>query len=593
MRGLTLEALRLGAVVLLALPASAQAPRVPPSIHPELLAHARHFERSVLRVGERVYAAVGWGPANTIWIDGEGGVILVDVGESVESGRRVAARLREVTEEPIVAVVYTHADPAHTAGGRAFVDEDQVRAGDVEILARAALRDEAARPGGALAPIRALRAAYGSGIALPLRDRSGMSGGTGPLSEPGTSGFQPPTRSFGDDLELVRAGVRMRLIHVPGDTPTGVAVWLPELGVLLGGDVLPGPALPDLGALHGVPPRDPLAWVRSIDRLRELGAEHLVPSHGRPLSGAARVEEVLRNTRDAIQFLHDQSVRHMNRGLGPAELVEAVRLPPHLADEAPYLREYRGTVADAARAIYAGSLGWFEADPVTLAPTPPAERARRLVAAMNGRDVVLGRAREALAARDPQWAAELATLLVRSDAGDRDARLVKADAFRRLGYAQLDARRRSWYLTAALELEGDLDLEALRRSVADTLAAPDRIAAQPARAFVAALPTRLRAERTLDVEQTLAIRFLDVDEDYAIEIRRGVALLHERLPAIRALTIALDKSLTDAVSRGETTLVEALRAGRIGVVEGVASDVERFLGWFDPPFPETIRLTGR
>ena len=47
--------------------------------------------------------------------------------------------------------------------------------------------------------------------------------------------------------------------------------------------------------------------------------------------------------RDAIQFVHDQTVRLMNKGLAPREIAARVKLPPHLATH-PYLIEYYGTV---------------------------------------------------------------------------------------------------------------------------------------------------------------------------------------------------------------------------------------------------------
>jgi len=51
-------------------------------------------------------------------------------------------------------------------------------------------------------------------------------------------------------------------------------------------------------------------------------------------------------------------------------------------------------------------------------------------------------------------AAELATLLIRIDRDDQAARAVKAASFRKLGYAQINGVWRSWYLSAARELEG-------------------------------------------------------------------------------------------------------------------------------------------
>jgi hypothetical protein len=37
------------------------------------------------------------------------------------------------------------------------------------------------------------------------------------------------------------------------------------------------------------------------DKLRGFGAKHMLPSHGRPLSGKQNIEELLTSHRDAIQ----------------------------------------------------------------------------------------------------------------------------------------------------------------------------------------------------------------------------------------------------------------------------------------------------
>ena len=77
--------------------------------------------------------------------------------------------------------------------------------------------------------------------------------------------------------------------------------------------------------------------------MRTLKAEYLVPHHTRPVVGVDTIYDTLTNYRDAIQFVHDQTIRLMNQGLTPLEIVEQVKLPPHLARQ-PYLHEYYGTV---------------------------------------------------------------------------------------------------------------------------------------------------------------------------------------------------------------------------------------------------------
>ena len=114
----------------------------------------------------------------------------------------------------------------------------------------------------------------------------------------GANTFLPPTRTFAGRLEVTIAGVRMQLVHVPSEAPDEIAIYLPEKKILLSAETIQGPTLPNIHTLRGTKFRDPVSWVRSIDVLRDFQAEHLVPSHGQPVSGAAsslkQAENVLR-----------------------------------------------------------------------------------------------------------------------------------------------------------------------------------------------------------------------------------------------------------------------------------------------------------
>ena len=385
----------------------------------------------------------------------------------------------------------------------------------------------------------------------------------------------------------------MRMLHVPSEAPDEIAVWLPETHVLLSAEVIQGPTFPNMHTLRGAAFRDPVKWFKSIDTLREFHASDLVPAHGPPVSGADKVEEVLRMYRDGIQFVHDQTVRYMNHGLTPDELVEVVKLPPHLDRFKPYLRQYYGTVKHSVREIYVGYLGWFDGDPVNLDPIAPVERSRRLVALMGGRDRVLDEARKAFTGGDNQWAAELAGYLIRLNHGDLAARTVKANAFRRMAYASINTNWRNWYLVAAHELEGTLDPALPARSAMATFSSPDLIAALPARAWVEGFTTRLKAENTLDTHMTAGFRFPDVNEAYALEIRRGVAQFHNRLPERTDLTIALDKRTLDQMLLGKLTLPDAFAAGTARIEQGTAAEALKFFGYFERPFAAPIQLTVR
>ena len=54
--------------------------------------------------------------------------------------------------------------------------------------------------------------------------------------------------------------------------------------------------------------------------MRKLKPKLLVPQHTRPVEGAEKIGEILTAYRDAIQLVHDQTVRYMNKGLHPTQV---------------------------------------------------------------------------------------------------------------------------------------------------------------------------------------------------------------------------------------------------------------------------------
>ena len=94
-----------------------------------------------------------------------------------------------------------------------------------------------------------------------------------------------------------------------GETNDQIIGWLPHRRILLAADNVYR-SFPNLYAIRGTPSRDARQWAASLERMRALGAEVLVPSHTRPVVGAKQVSELLEAYRDAILYVHDQTLRH-------------------------------------------------------------------------------------------------------------------------------------------------------------------------------------------------------------------------------------------------------------------------------------------
>ena len=565
--------------------------KLDPKIPARLTEHSRKMVQRVYQVTDNVYSAVGYGIANSTMIVGRDGVIIVDTMESVDAAKTAMAEFRKITDKPVKAVILTHNHSDHINGVTAFASVEDVKAGRVAVYAHETMMNTVISNASVIAPILGLRSTYSFGVALEQGPEGAVNQGLGPKLVRGQTGFIAPTKTFKDALDVEIAGVKLHLKYAPSETDDEIVVWLPDSKVLQSAEVIQGENFPNVHTIRGTKYRDPVAWFKSIDLLRRFGAEHLVPSHGRPVSGRAQVEELLTAYRDAIQYVHDQTVRHMNRGLTPDEIVKVVaHLPSHLAQH-PWLGEFYGTVKHSVRQIYTGYLGWFEADPTFLDPLPRVERSKRYVEMIGGRDAVVTAAKKAFEKGEHQWCAELLTYVIRAGKDDADARKLKADALRQLAYKTENTNWRNWYITSARELDGTLN-KMVTRAAMGSLASPEILRALPVGKFFEAMTVRLDPVKSADANLTVVFRITDTNETYAVEVRRGVAQIHESMPPKASVTLSFTTALMQRIIARQTTFLGAYQAGEVKV-EGNAILLARFYGFFDPLPNEAPPLTAR
>lgn len=189
-----------------------------------------------------------------------------------------------------------------------------------------------------------------------------------------------------------------------------------------------------------------MEWMHSVDLIRRFEPDFLVPCHTKPIFGAQNIQEITIAYRDAIQYVHDQTVRNMNKGLMPDDITQLVKLPPQLAQH-PYLQEFYGKVEWSVKNIFNGYLGFFDGNSTTLQPLNPTEKAQKMAELVGGQDILKQKCQKAFEAKQYEWALELTDYLLRLQPQDTEGVRIKVASLEALGEAESNPNARHYYFT--------------------------------------------------------------------------------------------------------------------------------------------------
>jgi len=338
----------------------------------------------VLEVAEGIYMAPGFG--NTFLVVTPEGNVVIDTSLSLFAQGHVDA-LRAVDAGPVRYIILTHGHSDHTGGVSLWREEDtQVIAHD----AQSELLHYDGRLGGVLQHRAFEQFSVLLGLPpLPFRPPNA------PVDNYGAAVLA--TTTFDRFCEFRLGGLTFQLVHTPGETYDHLTVWIPEYRIAFTGDNIYG-SFPNLYTLRGTKPRWALDYVELLERVQSWQPEILAPSHENPTYGVDANRERLRRYRDAILFVHDQTVQGMNAGADVFTLMQTIALPPELD-----VGEGYGAVAWTVRGIYEGYLGWFDENPATMYAVSPQDTYRELLGLLGDPAPILARAAELLAAdRHPE-----------------------------------------------------------------------------------------------------------------------------------------------------------------------------------------------
>lgn len=429
----------------------------PPTVHPSLWRQSRLCARQGLfEVTEGIYQIRGLDLSNMTLVEGDTGVIVVDPLISAETAAAGLALYREHRgDRPVVGVIYSHSHIDHFGGVKGVTGVDDVAAGRCPILAPNGFLEHAVAENVYAGTAMSRRAAYMYGAALPRGPRGAVGAGLGPTTSTGTPTLIAPTVEIEHTGQSeVVDGVRIEFQMTPGtEAPSEMNFHFPDRRALCMAENATH-TLHNLLTLRGALVRDPHVWAKYLTEAINRYAAHsdvLFASHHWPTWGTERLTEFLSVQRDLYGYLHDQTVRAINKGATGIEIAETFRLPPAV-EQAWHTRGYYGSVSHNVKAIYQRYMGWFDGNPARLWEHPPVEAARRHVEFMGGAAEVVAKARKSYAEGDFRWVAQVLDYVIFADPGNTDATALQADTLEQLGFGAENGTWRNFFLMGAYEL---------------------------------------------------------------------------------------------------------------------------------------------
>ncbi len=213
-----------------------------------------------------------------------------------------------------------------------------------------------------------------------------------------------------------------------GETDDHTWTWFADRKVLCCGDLFIW-ASPNAGNPQKVQ-RYAAEWSVALRTMAALDAEILLPGHGVPIVGTARIRQALTDTADYLDSLHQQTVDLMNAGASLDTILHTVEAPASLADR-PYLQPVYDEPEFVVRNIWRLYGGWWDGNPATLKPPPESALATEVVA-LSGFGAITARIESLLANGDDEslrLAGQLAQWLVQADDTSAAAHEIRARVY--------------------------------------------------------------------------------------------------------------------------------------------------------------------
>lgn len=559
-----------------------------PTIHPSLQRISQLNQNyGLYEVIPGIYQVRGFDLSQVSFVRGETGWICFDPLISAETARAAWNLFQEHVGDglSVTAVIYSHSHGDHWGGVRGLVDEADVRAGMVEIIAP---RDflgftvsENVYAGNAMNR----RLSYQYGQQLPISPYGFAGQGLGHRVSFGNIGLIAPTKVVEEDIEELEVdGIRMVFQNTPGtEAPSEMNTYIPDMKALWMAENISA-TLHNIYTLRGAEVRDSLIWSKYISRALHLfgtEAEVMFTAHHWPRWGNDRVQEIMRAQRDLYAHMNNQVLHYANQGVTINQIHNVYELPQSLQQRWD-CRSYHGTAEHNSRAVIQRYLGYWDANPATIVPVSPEESAPLYAEMMGGSDAILAKGQDLYNDGQYKMAVEILNKLFLAENDNQAARDLLADCYEQLGYQQENPGHRNSFMAGAYELRSGISGAPTVKS-----SGPDVIRAMSSELFLNFLGIRMDSRKAEGMRFTINLITPDNGEKFLIELENATLTNIEGfLSDTPDLTLIIDRSDLELTMMGETKLEDQISDGTAKVEGdvGVLAQLASTMVDFDPLF---------
>ena len=564
--------------------------KCPNTANPSLWRQSRLNALSGLfKVVNGIYQVRGLDLSNITFVEGTEGVIVIDTLTSAETARAAVALYREHRgSRPIKAIIYTHCHADHFGGVKGVVSQEEVDSGSVRIFAPEGFLEHAISENVFTGTAMNRRAAYMYGAALDCGPQSQIGTGLGQTVSTGTVTLIPPSDEItatGQSIEV--DGVTMIFQMAPDtEAPAEMLIYFPDLKALCAAEDATH-TFHNLLTLRGAVVRDAHGWGRYLTETIDMfggKAEVVFASHHWPTWGAERVVELLTCQRDLYAYVHDQTLRMINKGFNGAEIAELLTLPPRI-EKAWNARGYYGSLSHNVKAIYQRYCGWFDGNPAHLWEHTPVERAKRYIDLIGGLDHTIVKAQAAFEKGDFRWAAEILNHAVFAEPDHLEARRLLADTYEQLGYGAENGTWRNFFLSGTSELRHGNFGTPTRTTSADV------ISQLTPQMLFDSLAIQINGPKAWNENLLIDVVLTDTCTNFRLWLSNGTLIYTTatQLTSADVVLSATTRTLPAIVLNGLD--VEMLQKAGVTVSSGDPSVLERLAALLDPGDPSFPIIT--